>query len=328
MVKKNSNIMLPDQQRNGGKQNQTISGDISRALLSHSDVGLALNLVQEQAGLINDIEHGAEIEVLQREISELDKLCEESECVRKNIEKELDQTPKYIETAPVTNKGGSKEKVWSMSDKFKYWLLNIVGYGLTIAGGITVYVNLMASGNIEFIENPLIPAIMSTLVIGGSIALKVLGNQLPINRPQQIYKTTISAISALAFGTWAVLFAVNFSLSDGIDLDSMEGSSISALYTAVHLLAEVSIAAALLINADHIAQNYNPRISLRNWKYDDLKKKLIGHIKAHAELEKKCNKKHGCLKELLSKRQAYINAKSAAFTNMHTRYAQSNPDIF
>lgn len=219
------------------------------------------------------------------------------------------------------------KKAWELDDIAKLiFILPALLTTLCISFA-NVLANLKASGEVVFIEQPILAVYIALLSPAGSIAMKFIGDIFKTDRAKKRYATWVYTITATVFVLWIVAFSQQFhGVSSGVDLDAIvdgDGGKGSQL-VLLQLLSEVLVAASLALAAQTILSKYYAPTQKRNPAYIALEQRRDEHLAAHEKLRDERNQTHARLVELRAARQAFVNDYLADYAALLARYQAAN----
>ena len=285
--------------------------DFTTNLLAHPNIGEALGIAGEYAGVSFDHAYSAEIVALEQDQKDLDIRFKDSIAQRSYLVVRIKGTPGYKKSAP--ERSGTDKDTVSLSD---WRVRDLIGAGLalTMAGAAmvlgwsNVYANLMA-GNPTFLERPWLAASLAMLLPIGSAGLKFVSNFIYLDTWRVRYSLFIYFLLFILLITWGVLFGMNFNGAAGeIDWTSLgEASTTATPLVYVQLLAEMVGATALYLAFEEIAARYAPDNYVLNAEHHEAVKALKAHDVEHEEIKKRRGAVTGRLKALAALREKSIN---------------------
>lgn len=294
--------------------------NFSRIAIFH-DLKESAPIIAEEASNIFDVNNCGELGRLKLEQEEFDEMFSASKIRLKELQYKLENAEQLSKSAP---SGNAPPHRWDIRDIITYSFAMILVPVVFLMGGANVYANLMASGQLVFIENPWIAVCLSCIVPAGSVALKFISNFFETYKTKKFYTMFIFGLTALIMLIWCIAFSLNFSgISGSIDWDSMgESKGKGSLLVLTQLLAEILIGTALFLAADDIAQKHaqEPRSTeLRNAQaaYDR-------HSAKHEILRDKRNAIHALIIKLTAAKQSSINASLLDAHTFRARYNNAN----
>lgn len=273
-----------------------------------------------------DRQHGMEIEMLIYDLEQDEKLLAEIKQERAKVKKELSQTRPRINTAAKFKDNPGDKPIpfgeWILRHRIVFVLLLVLIFLVTGAGGISVYANLIGSGNPAFISMPWAAALMAIIPTVGMVSSKCFYYLLYTQRAQFLYAGIIYLLAFISLGYWVYLFSEQFTgLGAGFDLDAISGAGKqSGLFVRVQIAAELLCGASLFIMLDNISDLYSGDWSMPNEQHRNLKKQFDELSKAKAALEKSVPAKRGHIRVLLATYDDTIAEDMAAFISLRSRY--------
>jgi len=305
----------------------------AKKLLRHPDVKEASALIAEQAGLEFDVESGAELEQLNKEIDELNARYKVSCKTLDTLEKKLSGTKRTTKSGKLMSgkdDGPVRWKDWRGIDKTLICVILALLLTAMVMGAGNVYAVLISSGDSAFIEDPWLAVMLSMLVPIASTSIKFVTNFMVLDSSRKAYAISVYGLTLVFLLAWGVLFSLNFSgVAGGFDWETVgEANSTANALVAVQLFCEVLSAASLFLACEEIYIRYAPYIWVRNSEYVETDKALVAHLSAHQRLSEQRGKKHGKLLEISAARKANVNNQVAEFFNLRARYAAANDPSF
>lgn len=319
----------------GGKVDQSPpKQDFIRKMLHYEDAKEASQIIGEQAGLEFDQGQGADAEHLKAKQQDLDESLKASKTKLDHSEKKLKNTPQTIKSGSAcktdtdANTGVQDAAgFWGMKtqDQISLSLLFPALATTLVMGSANVYVNLMATGEAVFLEQPFLAVFISMLMPTGSTSLKFIANFFEYHNSKKRYSLCIYSLTATALLTWTVLFAINYTgVAGGVNWETLgeSGSSHGSLLVWIQLLSEILVSAALFLAVDEIYLKYNPYLYTENPDYINAEKALKTHQLEHENLRESRGKNMAAIAVLNAARQAYINERIADFVALRARFNQ------
>jgi len=288
--------------------------DFLRKMLHFPDPQEAAKILAEQAGLDFDCGKGAEIEALKLDRIDLDERYKASHSRLKELETKRNSTKEFIKSAI----NGERQDFfqWKRLDQISMLVIYLSLLAVLVMSGANVYANLMASGEIIFLENPWIAISLSMLMPSGSVALKFLSGFFTNPATKRRYTLCLYISAAALLIAWMSAFALTFDgAASGIDWDNIGESDggKGALLVWLQLAAELSVAGALFMAAEDIHLKYAPDHFIQNSEFIESARALKAHNQDHEALKEKRNATHAKIIALEKSRQVHINEVLAAF---------------
>jgi fumarate reductase subunit D len=221
----------------------------------------------------------------------------------------------------------SKKKTWSLEDISKLAFIIPALLLMLCTSFANVLANLKASGEVVFVEQPMLAVFIALLAPLGSITMKFIGDIFTSDRAKRRYTTWLYLMTAIVFVLWMVAFAQQFhGVTAGMDWGEMlEGDrSKGSALVLLQLLAEVLVAASLAQAAQTIFSKCYITIPKKNPTYIALEQRRDEHLVEHRKLRDERNDTHARLVELRAKRQAAINDYLAEYAALVARYQAAN----
>lgn len=285
--------------------------DFAQNMLSHPDIGEAMNIVGQHAGVKFDEERGEEVTSLEQNKIDYDIRFKTSTAVRADLEKRVQGTPRYKKSAPERS-GTDKVKVsifdWRARDLIAASLALFMSVAAMVLGWSNVYANLMAN-NPTFIENPWLAASLAMLLPIGATGLKFVTNFIHLDVWRWRYCLFIYFLLFVLLLTWGVLFGLNFNgAAGGVIWDTLgESNPTATALVYVQLLCEMIGATALYLAFEEIAARYSPDSWIKNAEHYEATTALKAHGVDHEKLRGQRNATHGRLASLRALREKTIN---------------------
>lgn len=295
-----------------------LSQDFFAGVMVMPDQDQAVEMVTTQAHLTYNMDYGAQIMQMERELAEERITHDHARQAMTQQENQLAATNPTIKTAQARNEQSqNKQSLF----RFMIWLKDFVigsvmlllGIAVVLMGAANIYSIIMASGTPVFLEEPRLAMMLSGLLPIGSVALKFFSNVLPHDRSKKRYTFTLYGATAASLLAWVILFGLTFgSAASGLDWDNLDmsgGAGKGAAFTVIQLLAELLVGATLFQVAGDIWATYAPMTTAPNPVYEDLQKNLEALRIPHAKRTQELSAKEAHLHTLKNGRDAYTNAQ-------------------
>lgn len=299
-------------------------------IMSHPDVGEAMNIVGEFTGVVFDHDYGAEITALEQDQIEWDARYKDSCEDRVALEKSVQGTPQYKKSAPERS-GTDNVKVsvfdWRGRDLIAASLALLMALAALVLGWSNVFANLIAN-NPTFIERPWLAASLAMLLPIGATGLKFVTNFIQLDVWRRRYCLLIYTLLFSLLLTWGVLFGLNFNgAAGGMNWEALgEANDSATALVYVQLLCEMIGATALYLAFEEIAGRYSPDSWIKNAEYFEATTALKAHLANHDKLRDQRNKAHGRLASLRALREKKINEAVAHYLALraasHPKFGQ------
>lgn len=253
-------------------RNAALAGFSPEPVLQHFNDHIDMNIAPEMAVLeLEKAEINSDKAWVDKRLSDVnDRLC---------------NTPPTIRS----NEGQSKSFYnWETGHQIAF--SSLFAFLMTMLGvaGSNVYVALMASGEPVFLDNPALAVMLSLLAPAGAMALKFVSHCFEDHRGKKRFAVGIYLLSALVFLLWIFLFARSYSVTGGIDLNSLLNTEAKGPWLLfVQMLGEILVAASLTLAMQQIHLVYNPISPVDNPVYLDLLKQRDALVEERDKLSKK-----------------------------------------
>lgn len=219
------------------------------------------------------------------------------------------------------------KRVWALDDIAKLiFILPALLMTLCISFA-NVLANLKASGEIVFIDQPILAVFIALLAPAGSISMKFIGDIFISDSAKKCYASWLYLLTAIVFVLWIVAFSQQFhGVSSGVDLDALINgdSGKGSQLVLLQLLAEVLVAASLALAAQTILAKYYAPNRKKNPVYIALEQRRDEHLSSHTKLRDERNDTHARLVELRAARTAFINEYLAGYAASLARHQAAN----
>ncbi len=319
-----------DTHKNNGNSTAGLMSSVNgfiNSLLSQSNFEQSRDSVVEQAGLEFDGVHAEEFERLKLQVKTLDARHQRSSNILEKLEDKIENVKSKIRGVVLKGKGNKTPfSDWSLRDQFSGLLFSFSALVILGTGGANIYSNIMASGNLVFIENPFLAVLLSALFPAGTFSLKSFRDTLEEDRSRKRYTQFIfiGAITALLF--WVFQFAIHFpGITSEINLDNLgESDGSGSVMVAAQLLAELLVSVSLYFAATDISVRYAPDPRVPNPEHIAIQDDLQNHRHEHDLLSKELGSMRGRLKQLESKREAFTNKVVSKYTSLRIQYDSSS----
>ena len=319
-----------DVHKNNGNSNAGLMSSVNgfiNSLLSQSNFQQSRDSLAEQAGLEFDVVHAEEIERLKLQVKTLDARHQRSSNILEKLEGKIENVKSKIRGGVLKGKGNKISfSDWLLRDQVSGLLLASSALIILGTGSVNVFVNIVSTGLLVFLENPFLALLMSFLLPAGAFSLKSFRDTLEEDRSRKRYTQFIfiGAITSLLF--WVFQFAIHFSgITAEINLDNLgESDGSGSVMVAAQLLAELLVSVSLYFAATDISVRYAPDPRVPNPEHIALQDDLQNHRHEHDKLTEELGGMRGRLKQLESKREAFTNKVVSKYTSLRIQYDSSS----
>ena len=293
---------------------------ISKKMVFHPDPVKAADWVAEQSGYIFDEKHAVESADLDMELDKNNRKLNISQTKIDEHEEKLANTEK-LETK--TPQDSTPWREWKPIHKIMLILTLTALCIAMLMGAGNVYSNLMASGSPVFIENPLLAAMLSTILPIASMAIKFISHFFHYQSTRRQYALAIFKLTLVSTGVWSVLFAINYpGVSAGFDWDSLGESNVSgSLLVWTQLVVELLAGSSLFFAAEKIYSPYFPEVRGESDEAIQIEKLLDVQYELHDQIIETLKDLKGRRAVLTAKRHRSINDAIADFMELRARHA-------
>ncbi|TLP43451.1 hypothetical protein FDK21_18035 [Cohaesibacter sp. CAU 1516] len=220
---------------------------------------------------------------------------------------------------------------WQSRHKVEVFILGAATSMAVVASFITAYTNLIGSGVVVFLDNPLLPASMAALAPLCGFAIKSIHGFLRNGWQTRVYIFSLVSAMLVSVCLWILLYANSYhglssSVTGGgiLDETSWWDQVRDTVFIIVSLSTEILIGAVFALRLTIIAGRYSPDYFHTNQDYVDLKKR-------ESALEKRLPKLEDELDEFLAE-QGKLEAELAGYINtallmFEGRRGQPSPSI-
>ena len=306
-----------------GKQGPTAIGPL---LLRHPNDEDALGIVIDQEEQLYTNSTDGEIASLEWEVTELEKRFKRSSKRMDELDDKLANTKPYVK-AGKANSGSDAAVVpfkdWQIRDRFLVPFLTLCIAASMVLGASNVFANLMASGNVVFLENPSLARSLSLLLPLGSIAIKFLSNFFDFDKTRRRYALFVYILTLLVLSIWAVLFSLNFTgITPEIDWGSFgdEPFSTGSALVWSQLVLEMLTASALALALEDIVSKYSPSHYMENLDFLAAKEARDQFLPIYEADKEQLKKAKARLATLQAAKQTRINLEAAKFIHRKGRF--------
>ncbi len=321
----------------GGKTPQSApasSSDFIKKMLFHPDPKQAAIMVQLYAQALFMQGEGAELEQLQTLKKETDEQLKTSSKTLTDLENAKLKTPRYIKVRELTKSPSDNVSTksngfwgWELSDQLTGGFLFISLCIVMVMSGANIYSNLMASGEVVFIEQPWLAICIAALAPCASASFKMMSSFFEYQSTKKKYALCVHALTLLITLAWTVSFALNFTgVGGGLDLDAMldgDGGKGAALVW-LQLVCEILVAASLFLALGEIAIKYSPFILTENPDHSNISKSLKSHKDDHDKLCEKSAELGKDIARLEAGKEIFINDHIAELNATVSRFNSIN----
>lgn len=295
----------------------------------YADEKIAAGIIENYAASVADTQLSTKILPLEMSAKELDERYEHSKERLLELEKNERTTPREIKRQVKASNNQSERvcfKQWMPRDQIMMVSLLLALFATLVMGTANVYSNLMASGQVVFLDSPWLAVFISLLMPTGSIAIKFLSHGFSHHRHKKLFTVIVYAFTACLFLAWTMAFAQNFSgVSGGIDWDSLgDSSGKGAVLVWLQLVTEIMVATALALAAEEISLKYAPDFYSDNPEYIHIASQLKQFKTQHEKLSEARNEVHGQLRKAQAEHRNIINTILASYSSLRTRFNQAN----
>ena len=298
-------------------QSKTSTPEYMRRLAYIPDRALASRLVIEQAELEFDTDQGKDIPCLESELKECDTMHAASRKTLQTLESQLAGTNALIRSPTCEARITFLHK--DRSDQISLVLLSACLVLMLVMGSANTYSNIMASGEIVYLEQPWLAWCIAALVPAASTVFKYVSHFFDYEKTKKRYAVVVYVLTIISVCAWAVLFAHTFngvaSTLDWNTFSSSDGGKGSAM-VILQMASEVLIAAALFLAIEGINIKYNPNVLKNNPDYAEITKALNKHKADHDQISQKRNAAHTELTRLKNERQKFLLHRSTEFASL------------
>ena len=295
-----------------------------RKVTQHPKIDEAKQWIKEQAGLLWDRVHGAELAQITEEMASLLRRCETTQQTLDALEKAKANTSRFIKAGTVhTGKddGVVHFRDWHRRDQILIWVLGTFAVVCMVMGWSNVYTNLLASGEPVFLDSPWLAGTLAALSPIASIAVKWVTHFFRYDKTRQRYSISVFALTLIVLLLWTVLFVDNFpGVASPVLFDADDGFDTGPMLVWSQLMLEILAASCLWLGVEEIWIRYAPGWYVENQEYVEIDKAINTLRPELDEFHERLRVLQGRKTTLEADRQAYINEQIATFIALKARF--------
>ncbi|SFO40806.1 hypothetical protein SAMN04488056_105251 [Cohaesibacter marisflavi] len=309
---------------------------VMTALLLKDDEVARTHLIQSVQSAFNAA-FGGVLASLKSQVARKEKQVQSAQAELEEVKAELRTTSK--QTASWRGNQGRDEAdmieaefcEWQSRHRVEATILLIVTMMAAVASFITAYTNLVGSGVVVFLDNPLLPASMAALAPLCGFAIKSVHGFLRSGWQTRSYIFSLVSAMLVSVCLWIVLYAGSYhglspnALSGGFLDDASWWDGVrDTIFIIVSLSTEILISAVFALRLTIIAGRYSPDYFRPNQDFIDLEKRESALEKHLLKLEDELDDLIAEHCRLEAELEGYINTALLMFEG---RRGQPTPSI-
>lgn len=209
-------------------------------------------------------------------------------------------------------------------------VLSVMLISMTIimlgASAVTMYSTLISSGEIAFLEQPILAIILSFLSPAAGMSIKALSMAFQNERSKAMYRKMLFILTALAIIVWIYFFSITFNgLGSELVIDDVLNSDgQSNVFTFAQLSAEILIGASLYTAWQALHDSYSPQRKTAN-PLIPIADKAIRDIEAElADVDNDISDQLIAITKLKAMKESFINRQLEALVMLKASYQNLN----
>ncbi|MEP0175031.1 MAG: hypothetical protein ABJH28_10245 [Paraglaciecola sp.] len=213
---------------------------------------------------------------------------------------------------------------WRIQDAVFSVLLFLGALMMLGAAGGNMYSTLINSGEIAYIEQPILAVFISCLSVCAGIAVKAIPMTFTHKESQLLYYKGLFGLTGMTIVVWIYLFASTVaSTGGGFSVTDMleQGENTNSAYTFVQILVEILLGASLFSGWQMLHDSYRPKKLKANPLIPTIDAEIAVLETTLTPINDSVQKAASKVSSIKTARNAFINRQLEALTLFKARHS-------